>query len=194
MSDVNVSVFSCSLHPQSRSFVMAQQAVADFESVGANARLYDLREYDLDFCGKPEARNHPALGELKSAVRDASAVIMAVPIYNFYVNAAAKNLIELTGREWIYKMVGFICAAGGQASYMSVMNIANSLMLDFRCLIVPRFVYATSGAFGKDREPDMFIESEDIRGRIRELAEMTTTLAGAVDPVIGELPERRGRT
>ena len=108
---MNVSVFSCSLHPQSRSFVMAQQAVADFESLGAEARLYDLREYDLDFCGKPEARNHPALGELRSAVRDASGIVMAVPIYNFYVNAAAKNLIALTGREWIYKLVGFICAA-----------------------------------------------------------------------------------
>ena len=30
---------------------------------------------------------------------------------------------------------------------MSVMSIANSLMLDFRCIIVPRFVYAVGSAF-----------------------------------------------
>ena len=191
---MKISVISCSLHPQSRSFVMAQQAVSDFEALGADAKLYDLREYDLEMCGKPEARDHPGLGELKSAVRDVSAVILAVPIYNFYVNAAAKNLIELTGREWVYKLVGFICAAGGQASYMSVMNIANSLMLDFRCMIVPRFVYATSGAFGKDREPGMFVEDPDILARIKEMTSMTYSLAGAIDPVINEMPERKGRT
>jgi NAD(P)H-dependent FMN reductase len=191
---MNISVIGCSMHPQSRSFVMAQKAIEDFKALGADATLYDLREYDLDFCGMPEARDHPRLGELRSAVRDASAVILAVPIYNFYANAAAKNLIELTGKEWIYKTVGFICAAGGQASYMSVMNIANSLMLDFRCMIVPRFVYATSGAFGNDREPGMFVEDPEIVSRIKELASMTYTLAGAIDSVIDEMPERKGRT
>jgi len=191
---MRVSVFSCSLNPMSRSFLLAKQAVADLKEQGADARLYDLREYDLDFCGSPGARDNTALPELRAAVRDASAIIVVVPIYNFYVNAAAKNLIELTGKEWIYKLVGFICAAGGEASYMSVMNIANSLMLDFRCLIVPRFVYALSSAFGNDRTEEMFIEDPDILERIKELAAMTCSLAGAIDPIIGELPERKGRT
>jgi hypothetical protein len=30
---------------------------------------------------------------------------------------------------------------------MSVMAYANSLMLDFRCVIIPRFVFATSDSF-----------------------------------------------
>ena len=190
---MKVSVISCSLHPLSRSYLLAKQAVQNFEEQGVDVRLYDLREYDLDFCGRPEARDNPSVAELRSAVRDASAVVVAVPIYNFYVNAAAKNLIELTGKEWIYKLVGFICAAGGQASYMSVMNIANSLMLDFRCLIVPRFVYATSGAFGNDRTEDMFIADDDILDRLKEFSDMTLTLARAFDPVIKDLPERKGR-
>lgn len=177
----------------SRSFVMARQLVADLEARDAEPTLIDLRDHDLGFCGRPEARNHPSLDKLKRAVREASAVIMAVPIYNFYVNAAAKNLVELTGREWLYKCVGFVCAAGGQASYMSVMNIANSLMLDFRCVIIPRFVYATSDAFGNDRTQDMFIQDERILERIGELADMTCVLAGAIDPVLSELPKRKGR-
>ena len=190
---MKISVISCSLHPLSRSFLLAEQAVKNFEEQGVDAQLYDLREYDLDFCGRPEARDNPSVAELRSAVRDASAVVVAVPIYNFYVNAATKNLIELTGKEWIYKLVAFICAAGGQASYMSVMNIANSLMLDFRSLIVPRFVYATSDAFGNDRTDDMFIAADDILGRIKELSKMTVTLARAFDPVIKDLPDRKGR-
>lgn len=190
---MKISVISCSLHPQSRSYILAKQAVEDLKAHNVDTRLYDLRDYDLDFCGRPDARDHPHVAEIRSAVRDATAILVAVPIYNFYANAAAKNLIELTGRSWIYKLVGFICAAGGQASYMSIMNIANSLMLDFRSLIIPRFVYATGDAFGNDRTEDMYIASDDILGRLQELTDITVQLARAVEPVIHNLPERKGR-
>ena len=61
-------------------------------------------------------------------------------------------MIELTGSSWEDKIVGFLCAAGGTTSYMSVMAYANSLMLDFRCVIIPRFVYATGNAFDDDED------------------------------------------
>ena len=54
----------------------------------------------------------------------------------------ADSAIELAGRNLTDKVVGFLCASGGDRSYMSVMAVANSLMLDFRTIIVPRFVYA----------------------------------------------------
>ena len=59
-------------------------------------------------------------------------------------------MIELTGSAWEDKIVGFLCAAGGMGSYMSVMAYANSLMLDFRCVIIPRFVFATGEGFDGD--------------------------------------------
>jgi len=34
------------------------------------------------------------------------------------------------------------------------MAYANSLMLDFRCVIIPRFVFATSDAFDGDKISD----------------------------------------
>lgn len=190
---MTVCILSCSMHPQSRSYVLAKQVEANLQKLGAEVAFYDLRDYEMDFCGRPEARNKPIVDELKVTIQDASAVLMSVPIYNFYANAVAKNVIELTGRSWIYKVVGFMCAAGGQASYMSIMNIANSLMLDFRCMIVPRFVYALGSAFGNDRTPEMFIQDEDILERLDELAYMTVKLADAIDPVIDDLPERKGR-
>lgn len=190
---MTIAIFSCSMHPMSRSYVMARKAEENLKAQDVDVRFYDLRDYDLDFCGRPEARDNPAVGELRDAVRDSAAVLVAVPIYNFYANAAAKNLIELTGRAWIYKVVGFMCAAGGEASYMSIMNVANSLMLDFRCIVVPRFVYAVGDAFGNDREEDMYVADEGILERLQELTDMTVKLAGAIEPVIGALPERKGR-
>jgi len=66
---------------------------------------------------------------------------------------------------------------------MSTMSLANSLMLDFRCFIVPRFVYATGEAFANDRTEEMYLSSAEVKERLHELAEITTRLAGAIESV-----------
>ena len=96
----------------------------------------------------------PGAQKLSRAVGEADGIMVAAPVYNYDVSAAAKNMIELTGKAWEDKIVGFLCAAGGMSSYMSVMAYANSLMLDFRCVIIPRFVYATGSAFEGDNPAD----------------------------------------
>lgn len=110
---------------------------------------------------------------LKQKIEAADGIIMAGPVYNFYLNAAAKNVIELTGRSWNEKVVAFLCAAGGRSSYMSVMSLANSLMLDFRCIILPRFVYAT----GEEIDDGII---EDVRLRLEELCEKMMQVATAI--------------
>ena len=47
---------------------------------------------------------------------------------------------------------------------------------DFRCLIVPRFVFATGDDFASDRTPEMYIKSETIQERLAELASATVAL------------------
>jgi NAD(P)H-dependent FMN reductase len=178
---VNIVVISCSLHPFSRSHVLARQVVKDLEALDADVQFFDLRRYKLRLADVGSARDTSEADTLREAIRSASAVIIASPIYNFDVNAAAKNLVELTGSAWENKLVGFVCVAGGRSSYMSVMGLANSLMLDFRCLIVPRFVYATSDAFDNDRTKQMTIGSAEIRERLAELAETTVQLALALE-------------
>ncbi|MED5415649.1 MAG: NAD(P)H-dependent oxidoreductase, partial [Candidatus Latescibacterota bacterium] len=113
-------------------------------SVQVDVNFVDLQDVETtlaDGAGGGRTEDVIALGEKIAA---AQTVIVSAPIYNFDVNAAVKNLIELTGRSWTDKVVGFLCAAGGRASYMSVI-LANSLMTDFRCLIVPRFVRHSRG-------------------------------------------------
>ena len=89
---------------------------------------------------------------------------MAIPIYNFNVSSGAKNVIELGGKMLYDKVFGFICAAGGKSSYMSVMSFANSLMIDYRCFIIPKFVYALKNDFDGNK-----ITSPEIKQRISEL-------------------------
>ena len=140
----------------------------------------DLRQTPLPMCDGRAAYQHENVGPMAQLVADSDPILLAAPIYNYDVNAAAKNLIEMTGRAWTGKVVGFICAAGGQGSYMSVMALANSLMLDFRCLIVPRIVYATDEQFEADGEA-----GEAILVRVLELCQTAAGLAEAMHHVRG---------
>src|SRR5204862_6022420 len=163
----------CSLNPDSNSQILARAAQGELESLGAKTTLIDLREQRLSFCDG--ATEHDLVGPLATAVRAADAIIMAVPIYNYDVNAAAKNVVEHVSKAFEGKLIAFMCAAGGQGSYMSIMSLANSLMLDFRCFIVPRFVYALWNDFADGK-----IASEKLATRVKQLCEEVVRLAKAI--------------
>ncbi|MCB9506388.1 MAG: NAD(P)H-dependent oxidoreductase [Myxococcales bacterium] len=140
-------VVSSSLSPTSKSRVMARSLVESVQGRGANVELLDLCESPLPFCDAASCYGDPGVARARAAVEAADGIVLATPIYNYTIGAAAKNLVELTGKAWSEKVVAFLCAAGGPHSYMSVMGLASSLMLDFRVVVVPRFVYATGKAF-----------------------------------------------
>ncbi|GMV93966.1 MAG: hypothetical protein AMXMBFR82_37440 [Candidatus Hydrogenedentota bacterium] len=175
-------VFSCSLNPGSRSRVLAHGALNRLESLGVDAEFIDLQTLALPFCDGRSSYQHPDVIDLKRRVAECEGAIIAVPVYNFDVNSAAKNLIELTGDAWKEKVVAFLCAAGGQTSFMSIMGLASSMMLDFRSVVVPRFVYAN--------EDDVMGE-QIVDARTRErLEEVVTTLvrfARALSPLPQDL-------
>ena len=177
---MKIAIISGSLHPQSRSFVLAHSCQKAVRARGADTDLIDLRDYQLPLhTGNGDCKTPDVLA-LNERLQAANGVVVATPIYVYDTNAAVKNFVDLTGRAWSDKPVGFLCAAGGHASYMSILGLANSLMLDFRCLIVPRFVYATGDDFANDRQPDMTIESEEIKERIGQLADALLHLADAL--------------
>ena len=172
---MSLLVVSTSLDPKSRSRVLARRAFARLQQCGTEAAFLDLRELPLPFCDAGPAYGDPNVQKAAGMVRAAQGILLAAPIYTYDVGAAAKNFVELTGREWEGKTVAFLCAAGGASSYMAVMGLANSLMLDFRCLIVPRFVYATGASF-----TDGAIADAKVEERVVQLADETVRLVRAL--------------
>lgn len=158
-------VIACSLSPTSRSAVLAGLLTEALVELGEEAELVDLREVPLPFCDAGQSYSDANVGMLSEKIAAAHAVSLAVPVYNYDVGGAARNLIALTGSAWNDKIVGLLGAAGGERSYMSLMPVANSLMLDFRSVIVPRYVYASRGSFDEGRLVD-----EKIRERLAGLA------------------------
>jgi len=171
-----VVVTSCSLNPTSRSHRLAEAAVAAVDAAGARAELLDLREWKLPLCDGTASFEHPSVAPLAEKIGGASAVLVSAPVYNYDLNAAAKNLVEMTGSAWSEKPVGFLCAAGGERSYMSPIGLANSLMFDFRSLIIPRFVYCTKADFDSDGAL-----GPPLQGRVDQLARMAVDLVRGLD-------------
>jgi NAD(P)H-dependent FMN reductase len=139
----HVTIIATSLSETSKS----QRLAAIFEQRLIEEKLscerIDLRALNIPFAGTSAGWSSEDIPPIKEAVARASHIVFAVPIYCYDVNAAAKNLMELVGKALTKKVIGFICSAGGRGSYMSVMGFANHMMLDFRSVIVPRFVYAS---------------------------------------------------
>jgi FMN reductase len=174
---MSILVVSCSLNPNSRSRVLAQELVDRISATGQAVEIVDLRNTPLPLCDGNACYADPAVIAMQERIASARAVVLAAPIYNFDLNAAAKNLVELTGPAWNDKIVGFVCAAGGRTSYMSVMNFANSLMLDFRCIILPRFVYAE-----ENEVKDSRVTNPEVETRLDELAAQVVRFACGLDP------------
>jgi FMN reductase len=168
-------IISSSLHPASRSRVLAKRAHELVAEQGVAAEYVDLRELDLPACDGDGCYSDPAAQELGKRIARAEGVILATPIYNYGASASAKNLIEVTGQAWARKVVGFLCAAGGQGSYMAVMGLANMLMLDFRSIVLPRFVFAAETAFEGDAIVDTAVED-----RLRDLAATLVKFSAAL--------------
>jgi FMN reductase len=156
---------------------MGRVAFAALQKAAVDCEWIDLVELDLPLCDANACYAHASARKLDAAVEAAQGIIVAAPVYNYDVSASAKNMIELTGSSWEDKIVGFLCAAGGMTSYMSVMAYANSLMLDFRCVIIPRFVYATGNVFNDETVLDKKI-IERIEQVSAELIRFTEALRG----------------
>ncbi len=168
-------VISTSLSSDSRSRILARAAFNVLHDRQQPCEFLDLFELRLPSCDAGECYTESNVVRAADLIEKASGILLAAPVYNFDVSAAAKNLVELTGRSWMEKVVGFLCAAGGAGSYMSVLGLANSLMLDFRCLILPRFVFTTGDAIQASEIADL-----DVQRRVEELVDELIRVTAAL--------------
>lgn len=172
---MNQLVISCSLSPTSHSALLAERLVNELRRLEVDAEWVDLRTVPLPFCDGGAAYDDEHAHNLARKISRAAAVTLAVPVYNYDVGGAARNLIAMAGNAWNNKVVGLVGAAGGERSYMALMSVANSLMLDFRSVIVPRYVYASKQSFADGQLRDPAVE-ERLANLAKDLRRFATAL------------------
>ena len=162
-ADARVLIVATSLNGKSRSQRLAHIAQRKLIARGVDSTLLDLRANPLPFAGSSAGWSDPNVAKLKETTTASTHILFAVPVYNYDVNSVAKNFIELMGEDAMGgKTVGFLCSAGGAGSYMALMPFANSLMLDFRCWIAPRFLYVSKDFEGEELPGELDVRLDEL--------------------------------
>jgi FMN reductase len=143
-------VVSTALRAGSKTSAIARALAERFTALGEAVRTFDLAEIALPLCDGGACYQDPAVVAVTAEVRAARAVVLCFPVYNYQANAAAKNFIEVTNDVWNGKVAGLVANAGTERSFLAPLALANSLMVDHRCLVVPRFVFVGPAAFAAD--------------------------------------------
>ena len=98
---------------------MVRRAFGRLGRQGSSAAWLDVATHELPHCDGGSAWEHEHTGVLTEAVASADGVLLGLGVYNYACSSAAKTIIELAGRAWSGKVVGFCCAAGGQGMDLS---------------------------------------------------------------------------
>ena len=99
-------VVSAGPNPAGKSRVPAHAAAARLRACGEAAEVLDLRDLGLPPCDGAGTHEHPDAVRAGEMIDAAAGVPVAAPVYDYDVNAACKNLVELAGRAWTGKAVG----------------------------------------------------------------------------------------
>ncbi|MFM7108102.1 MAG: NADPH-dependent FMN reductase [Planctomycetaceae bacterium] len=140
-------VVSTALRPGNKTATAARFVQARLEAAGVSVDLVDLAVEPLPLCDGAACYQDERVTAMTARVAAADLLVVCFPVYNYQPNAAAKNFVELTNQAWKDKVVTFVANAGGDRSFLAPLPLANSLMVDHRCVIVPQFLYLPPAAF-----------------------------------------------
>ena len=146
-------ILSSSLSENSRSFLLCKAVKEELIAKGDNITFVDARNITM----QPVHRGlSPEMETLVKQVEQADNIIIGMGVHCYSVNDSLKILLDTCFGKATGKFFGILCAAGGERSYLSTMQLTQICMNEWRMMQLPRIVYAT----GKDFKEDIIISSE----------------------------------
>ena len=130
--------------------------------------------------------DHPNAGLYHRAILEADGVLLGVPVYNWGVGSGAKALVELTGSSdtlrglhgaWFDQPVTFLVSGGLDHGYLSHGAFAFGMMVDFRCVVNPHYVYATSTHWDAPQVPGPWL-AERLERTVNRATDLSERLKG----------------
>ena len=156
-------ILSSSLSKSSRSFILCNEVVKTLSKKGVNCTIIDARDI-------PMLPTHtgltPEMEDFAEEIKETDNIIIGMGVHCYSVNDALKILLDTCFSEATGKFYGILCAAGGEKSYLSTMQLTQICMNEWRMIQLPRIVYAT----GKDFKEDV-ISSSNLLERIELFSE-----------------------
>jgi FMN reductase len=147
---MRIVCISSSLSPTSRSETLGSLCVDALIKRGVDAEIVSLKgkiPSGFDDSTIYESSGYLELYELTAA---ADGLIFASPVYNWGLCAELKKFVECIGSTpedgsrkgaFFDKVITFVVSAELPHSYMASASMANSMMMDFKCIINPYTAY-----------------------------------------------------
>ncbi|GGK32463.1 NAD(P)H-dependent oxidoreductase [Deinococcus malanensis] len=180
------TVLSTSLDTESRSAWLCDLAAAQLGNLGHQVTHLDLRATPLPPFDNASCYTHPQAQLYHDAIREADGVFVGVPVYNWGVGSGVKALVELTGSTdlerglhgaWFDQPVTFLVSGGLDHGWLSHSAFAAGLMFDFKCVINPHFVYATSAHWDAPAQPGDWLR-ERLSRTVERGVDLSARLSG----------------
>lgn len=148
--------------------------------------VVDLAATPVEICdGRPEAAYGDATRAAIRAVREASAVAIASPVYRASYPGVLKNFVDLLPVEALAgKPVGILAMGASAHHYLGVDSQLRAVLAWFGALVAPTSVYLTSGDF-ESGELAAAAAVEDVRALAQTLVMLADRVAGTT---LGPVP------
>ena len=156
-------ILSSSLAENSRSYLLCKAVEQELIAKGDNITFVDARNIPM----QPVHRGlSPEMETLAKQVEQADNIIIGMGVHCYSINDALKILLDACFGKATGKFFGILCAAGGERSYLSTMQLTQICMNEWRMMQLPRIVYAN----GKDFK-ESIITSAEVLERIEVFSE-----------------------
>ncbi len=179
---MKILIVSTSLTQHSRSERLAKRCLDVLNGLDVQTQYLSLKDYPLPPFDGAAIQDDLNYQFLHAAVSSADGLVLASPVYNWSSCAELKKFIEHIGSTdsettgaFYDKVITFVHASGLPHSYMAVAPLATSLMLDFKCIINPYFVYAHNRHW-ENEELSAELDAR-IKKSMEVMVELTTLLA-----------------
>jgi FMN reductase len=148
--------------------------------------VVDLAATPVEICdGRPEAAYGDATRAAIRAVREASAVAIASPVYRASYPGVLKNFVDLLPVEALAgKPVGILAMGASAHHYLGVDTQLRAVLAWFGALVAPTSVYLTSGDFASG-ELTAAAAVEDVRALAHTLVTLAERVTGTT---LGPVP------
>jgi FMN reductase len=124
---------------------------------GVNTDVIDLRRSRVDLCdGRPIAEYSAVTRDIIGRIEEASAVVLASPVYRASYPGVLKNLLDVLPVGSLRdKPVGIVAVGASRDHYLGVDHHLRTVLAWFGAVVAPTSVYLTVADFvNEDISPD----------------------------------------
>ena len=143
IGDLKIVAIGGSLRENSFSYLALEYLMHVLNDLGCQTQILDLRVMCLPFCdgdNRTSRPDYPAVDELRRAVSNAHAIVLATPEYHGGISGVLKNALDLLSAEHLRgKVAGIISVLGGAPNSNAVDDLGRIL----RCChvwVLPEYI------------------------------------------------------